>query len=114
MPHSKLYIRLGSHSEKEYLLKTGKLFTGAIVAANLVESTPGATVSLAWKFMGAFGLEFAVDPITYVFGLDLEYVMSETIDRSVRQKGATKIGLKKSFLSLAKQFGGVIEPQKYY
>jgi hypothetical protein len=50
MPPSTVIIRLGSHSEKEYLLKTANLFKGVIVGANLLEMTPGATVSLAWKF----------------------------------------------------------------
>jgi hypothetical protein len=53
MPPSTVTIRLGSHSEKEYLLKTANLFKGVIVGANLLEMTPGATVSLAWKFSRA-------------------------------------------------------------
>lgn len=109
MPPSKLYIRLGSHSEKDYLLKTAKLFSGTILGANLVESTPGATVSLAWKLMGQMRREFAIDPMTYTYGLDLSYITSETIDRNAAVKGTKKVGLKKSFLSLGKQYGGVIE-----
>jgi hypothetical protein len=109
MPPSKLYVRLGSHAEKDYLLKTAKLFSGVILGANLVESTPGASVSLAWRYMGNLGREFAIDPITYVFGLDLSYITSETNDKTSSVKGAKKTGLKKSFVSLAKQLGGIVE-----
>ncbi len=104
-PMPRVYLRLGSHSEKQYVLKTAGLFEGVIVGANLLESTPGATVSLAVKIMGGFKKAFAVDPMTYTFGMDLGYIQSETIDRSSTRPGARKIALKKSFANLAKHFG---------
>ncbi|HEV2464291.1 MAG TPA: hypothetical protein VGT04_10820 [Acidobacteriaceae bacterium] len=109
MPDSKLFIRLGSHSEKDYLLKTAKLFSGVIVGANLLESTPGATVSLALSLLGGAKIGFAVDPLTYTFGMDLSYIMSETLDRSSPIKGVRTWSLKKSFKGLAEQYGGVVK-----
>jgi hypothetical protein len=105
---SELYLRLGSHSEKQYVLKTFRLFSGVLVGANLLESTPGATVSFAIKVIGN-NKRFAIDPMTYTFGMDIEYIKSETIDRAAKRPGATKKGLKRSFAKLSKEYGAVIE-----
>jgi len=83
MPFSEVHVRLGSHAEKEYLLKTAKLFSGVIVGANLLEMTPGASVSLAWKF-ASLKRQFAIDPMTYVFAIDLDYIASDTKDRKTK------------------------------
>src|SRR5580700_9409060 len=101
MPNTRpeVFLRMGSHAEKQYILKTLKLFRGVIVGANLLESTPGATVSLALKIRGSLKRQFAIDPMTYVFGMDLSYIQSE---------GMKKAGLKKSFSGLAKLFGDPI------
>jgi hypothetical protein len=106
--HSEVYLRLGSHAEKQYVLKTFHLFSGVLFGANLLESTPGATVSFAIK-VGGKGKRFAVDPMTYTFGMDLEYIKSETMDRTAKRAGATKKGLKRSFAKLAQEYGAVIE-----
>jgi hypothetical protein len=95
-----LYLRLGSHAEKQYVVKTAHLFDGVIAGANLLESTPGATASLAVRFLKSGN--FAIDPMTYTFGMDLTYIQSETVDRKT---GAKKVGLKKSFAALAKAYG---------
>ncbi len=105
---SEVYLRLGSHSEKQYVLKTFHLFSGVIFGANLLESTPGATVSFAIKVVHK-GKLFAIDPMTYTFGMDLEYIKSETIDRNAKEKGATKRDLKRSFAKLATEYGSRIE-----
>src|SRR6266404_2643504 len=105
---SEVYLRLGSHSEKQYVLKTFRLFSGVLVGANLLESTPGATVSFAIKVTGS-GKRFAIDPMTYTFGMDLEYIKSETIDKAAKKAGATKKGLKRSFAKLANEYGALIE-----
>jgi hypothetical protein len=107
MPSSEVHIRLGSHAEKEYLLKTAKLFSGVIVGANLLEMTPGASVSLAWKFR-TLERQFAIDPMTYVFGIDLDYIASDTKDKKTKQ---TVRDMKKSFQSLCKEFGGVLKDE---
>jgi hypothetical protein len=102
---SELIVRLGSHAEKDYLLKTMGLFSGSIVGANLLESTPGATVSLAWKFIKE-NKAFLIDPMTYVFAIDLDYISSETKDRS---NGGTQKGLKRSFKRICEKLGGPYE-----
>jgi hypothetical protein len=55
--------------------------------------------------------------MTYVFGLDLSYIQSQTIDKASGKVGAKKTGLKKSFASLASIFGkplssSVVEKQR--
>ena len=99
---SEVVVRLGSHAEKEYLLKTINLFSGMIVGANLLESTPGATVSLAWK-VKTLGKTFYIDPMTYVFGIDLDYISSDTINKKT---GQVTRDLKRSFKSICRQLEG--------
>src|SRR6266700_8263857 len=105
-PRSEAFLRLGSHSEKQYVIKTFRLFHGVLVGANLLESTPGATVSFALNVIGQ-KRAFAIDPMTYTFGMDLDYIKSETIDRT-KGKKTTKFGLKKSFVKLAEEFGNPV------
>jgi hypothetical protein len=102
---SEVILRLGSHAEKDYLLKTISLFSGTVVGANLLETTPGATVSLAWK-MDSAQRRFLVDPLTYVFAIDLDYISSETKDRKT---GRTTIDIKKSFKNICSQLGDPFE-----
>jgi hypothetical protein len=83
------------------------LFEGVLIGANLLESTPGATVSLSLNLLGA-GRKLAIDPMTYTFGMSLAYIKSETLDRTSTVKGARKVGLKKSFAALAKRYGNPI------
>ena len=99
---------MGSHAEKQYVLKTLKRFRGILVGSNLLESTPGATVSLALAIIGKLKRQFAIDPMTYVFGMNLSYIQSETIDRTSANKGKKKVDLKKSFSKLARLFGKAI------
>ncbi len=105
-PRSEVFLRLGSHSEKQYVIKTFRLFRGVLVGANLLESTPGATVSFALNVIGQ-KKAFAIDPMTYTFGMDLDYIKSETIDRT-KGKRTTKFSLKKSFAKLAGEFGSPV------
>jgi hypothetical protein len=102
MPDSEVLIRLGSHAEKEYLVKTADLFSGVIVGANLLEMTPGATVSLAWRFAN-LNRKFAIDPLTYVFALDQDYISTEKRNKNT---GTTTKEMKKSFQRLCTAFGG--------
>jgi hypothetical protein len=105
-PRSEVFLRLGSHAEKQYVIKTFHLFHGVLVGANLLESTPGATVSFALKVIGK-EKAFAIDPMTYTFGMNLDYIKSETIDRT-KGKKTTKFSLKKSFVKLAEEFGSPV------
>jgi len=111
----RVITRLGSHAEKEYVEKTGRLLDGLIIGANLVESTPGATGSLIVKLGGdTTSLRYYVDPMTYAFGLyvdpdtgrlrsDLDWIKSE---QKVSRKSKQVIrNYKKSYRALAEQYG---------
>ena len=114
----KVIIRLGSHAEKEYLLKTVRFWDGLIIGANLVEATPAATASLIVKAGGKKqAIPYYVDPMTYAFGTytyrqtnevreDLDWIKSEqkvpNTDRTVR-------AFKRSYKQLAQAFGTPFE-----
>jgi len=101
----KLVIRLGSHAEKDYVIKMSKFLDGFMVAGNLVEATPGATGSLLIKFGGEIQkLPFYIDPMTYGFAEDLRLLKSEQ-----KRKKKVEFDFKRSYKRLASQFGGVFE-----
>jgi len=117
----RLFIRLGTHAEKEYVEKTISFLDGLVLGANLFEATPGATASLIVKFHGsAKGTPVIVDPMTYAYGsyidqdgdhrTDLDWIMS---DQNLKKADAVKQGkthvraFKRSYLALAQAFGGV-------
>src|SRR5258708_24225783 len=94
----RVIVRLGSHAEKEYLLKLAPFIDGIIVGANLFEASPGATASLLLNIAGKETKLF-VDPMTYAFGQytdpdtgkvrrDLDWIKSDQIrkDESGRKK----------------------------
>lgn len=98
-------LRLGSHAEKEYLEKTIKFFDGIMVAANLLEATPGATSSLLIRVAGAKPptIPYYIDPMTYGFAEDTDYLKSER-----KKKGQPAVwDFKRSYKQLAEQYGGV-------
>ncbi len=105
MPNCDVTIRLGSHAEKDYLIKTASLFRGVIVGGNLLEMTPGATVSLAWKFKTLMR-DFSIDPLTYVFALDQSYISSEQRNRKT---GQVTVEMKKAYQLMCKAFSGSFE-----
>jgi hypothetical protein len=110
-----VYLRLGSHAEKEYLEKTLRYFDGLILGANLVEATPGATSSLLVKFAGRKrNIPYLIDPMTYAFGTyidrdsgrvreDLDWIKSE---QKVRKKIVRTV--KRSYAKLAPRYGELI------
>ena len=101
----KFVVRFGSHSEKDYVLKMAKFIDGLMVAANLIESTPGATGSLLVKLGGPkYRIPFYVDPMTYGFAQPLELLKSEQ-----KRKKKTVVDFKKSYKKLAEQFGGLFQ-----
>jgi hypothetical protein len=103
----RLYIRLGTHAEKEYLEKTIKYLDGFLVAANLIEATPGATASLIVKLSGAkVDKSYFIDPMTYAYGLDVDFLKSEQIVK-IKGKKTTQRVVKRSYRQLSEQFGGV-------
>jgi len=100
-----LIIRLGTHAEKEYLEKMIKMLDGFMVAANLLEVTPGATASLIVKLAGKkTDKAYYLDPMTYAYGLDLEFLKS---DQKVNKKPVRDF--KRSYKKLATSLGGVFE-----
>jgi len=105
-----IIIRMGSHAEKEYILKLkNKAFDGIIIGANIVEATAGATASLVGKKLN---MPYYIDPMTYVFGCDLDGIRTERKKKGVK-KGETEISYKRSYESLANKFGtffsGILE-----
>ncbi len=64
-PNVRHFIRMGTHAERDYLLKHRR-FDELIVNANLVEASRSA---LAY-FVVVLGKPYRVDPVTYAFALD--------------------------------------------
>jgi len=94
-----LIIRMGSHAEKEYILKLSNQFDGIIVGANIVEATAGATASLIGQKLKR---PYYIDPMTYVFGCDLEGIKSEQ-----KRKGKTVVDYKRAYKRLAPELGDI-------
>src|SRR5581483_3134978 len=93
----KVYLRLGSHAEKEYVEKTLKRFDGLIVGGNLLEATPGASASLIVKLCGKTnGVPYLIDPMTYAFGAYVDPM-----------KGKVVRAIKSSYQKLAGALGSV-------
>ena len=63
----KVFLRYGSHSEKEYFEKALRSFDGVIFSSNLIEATPAATVSLIVRHCSK-STNYIIDPMTYSFG----------------------------------------------
>ncbi len=95
----KIIIRMGSHAEKDYILKLSKQLDGIIIGANVVEATAGATASLVGKKLQ---LPYYIDPVTYVFGCTLDGIKSE-------QKRNKKIVVdyKRAYKKLAPELGDI-------
>jgi hypothetical protein len=107
-------LRLGSHSEKEYVEKTLRQFDGVMVGANLLQISPGATASLLLKLHKASARPYFVDPMTYAFGSyfdpefqrvrnDLDWIKSE--QKVAGKRGVTARKFKSSYRKLADSFG---------
>lgn len=107
-------LRMGSHSEKEYIEKTLKQFDGMMVGANLLQISPGATASLLFKLNKSCKRPYYVDPMTYAFGQyfdqetgrvrdDLDWIKSD--QKVAGRKGGTERRFKSSYRKLADYFG---------
>ena len=110
-------LRLGSHAEKDYFLKTMQLWDGLMVGANLLESAPGATSSMIFKFSGKkYRIPYYIDPMTYAFGAYVERGESEPrtdldwIKSDQKNKKTKKVErrYKRSYRSLGEALGGPI------
>ena len=91
------WLRMGSHSEKEYFLKTGRLFSGVVFNANLVAATPAATASLAIR-MDKSDVKYWIDPYTYPFAQDPAWIKS-------KNKKTGEVRVKRTFQLLAEAYG---------
>lgn len=111
---ARVILRLGSHSEKEYVEKTIKQFDGVMIGANLLQATPGATATLLFKLNKQAGRPYYVDPMTYAFGSyldpqtgrvrsDLDWIKSDKKDKG--QQGKFIRDFKSSYAKLAERFG---------
>jgi|GEM_PF-881336 len=108
-----VFLRLGSHSEKDYFEKVIPFVDGYIIAANLVESTPLACASLVFRFSGKKkNTPYLLDPMTYVFGAyldpsinvvrhDLDWIKSDQ-----KRKKKPVRDFKRSYKGLGEVFGG--------
>jgi hypothetical protein len=108
-------IRLGSHAEKEYVLKLAPFLDGVIIGANLLESTPGASGSLLLSISGK-KVKFFIDPMTYAYGAyqdpttqtvrtDLEWIKSDQIQKDGKGKKHNAREIKSSYRALAERIG---------
>ena len=71
------FLRIGSNTEKQYVRKMGSLFSGLMVRANYFESASGMLSALFLRFDSLNpSIGFIIDPVTYVFSLDSEYIRS--------------------------------------
>jgi hypothetical protein len=107
---AQIIVRMGSHSEKEYVEKLIHLFDGISIGANLIEATPGATASFLVKISGK-KVPFYFDPMTYAYGSyvdpdtgevrnDLHWITSEQ-----KKKGRTVRDFKRSYRGLGDALG---------
>lgn len=94
-------IRLGTHAEKDYLLKAYAWFDEVVLNANLVEGT-SASLAIFLNELRGKGKRYFIDPMTYAFALSPNLLM--------RQQGiqANRGYLKRTFDGLAKRYGGVV------
>lgn len=109
---AQVILRMGSHSEKEYIEKLIHLFDGIAIGANLVEATPGATASFLVKICGKRKrVPLYFDPMTYAYGSyvdpqtnkvrnDLDWIKSDQ-----KKKGRVIRDFKSSYRKLAEKLG---------
>jgi len=90
---------MGTHAEKDYLLRASAWYDEVFFNANLVEGTAGATALLGLE-LARRGKGFTIDPVTYAFALDPAHLMS---------KGKNRTTPRKTFLRLARQYGLIDE-----
>ena len=83
-------IRLGTHAEKQYLSLSVSLFDEVLVNANLMEAGPGSTA----LFIVSLGKPYMLDPVSYSFAQNPEYLMS-----------SRRSELKRTFRALIHRFG---------
>ena len=113
-------IRIGTHAEKQYLLKTISFLDGVMIGANLLEATPGATSSLLVRFAGKRTpcVPCFIDPMTYAFGsyrdksgkrrTDLDWIKSERKRKGRKPEWNIKLSYEKLAAQLGEPFSDAI------
>jgi len=94
------WVRLGTHAEKDYALKTSSIYDHIVLNANLVIATPGASASLVLKLQKGF----VIDPMTYAFALNPRYLMTKSKAKSTRGQ----LMVKRTYEKLGDRYGSPI------
>ena len=81
-------IRLGTHAEKDYLVRGSQWFSEVVINANLLEATSGAS----GIFLISLEKPYSIDPVTYSFGQDPHYLMNTTRGEVKRALGGLDKG----------------------
>lgn len=95
-------VRLGTHAEKDYLVRAYAWFDEVALNANLVEATASSLGMFLNELRGK-GKGYFIDPVTYAYALAPDFLMRE----SGRQTSRTN--LKRTFRGLAERYGTVID-----
>ena len=92
-----LWLRLGTHAEKDYAIKTTGIYDCIVLNANLVAATPGGSASLVLRLQKPF----VIDPMTYAFALNPRYLLTQSKAKSTRGK----LIVKKTYELLGNRYG---------
>jgi len=94
-------VRLGTHAEKDYLIRAYAWFDEVALNANLVEGT-ASSLGVFLNELRDKGKGYFVDPVTYAFALSPEYIMRGGTGQISRSN------LKRTFKGLAERYGTVV------
>lgn len=95
-------VRLGTHAEKDYLIRAYAWFDEIALNANLVEGA-ASSLGVFLHELREKGKGYFVDPVTYAFALSPDLLMRA----SGAQSGQGN--LKRTFKGLAKRYGSVVD-----
>ena len=95
-------VRLGTHAEKDYLIRAYAWFDEVALNANLVEGA-ASSLGVFLHELREKGKGYFVDPMTYAFALSPDLLMRE----SGAQSGQGN--LKRTFKGLARRYGSVVD-----
>ncbi|MBL7061904.1 MAG: hypothetical protein ISS54_04130 [Dehalococcoidia bacterium] len=95
-------VRLGTHAEKDYLVRAYAWFDEVALNANLVEAT-ASSLGMFLNELREKGKGYFIDPVTYAYALAPDFLM--------RGRGGqtSRTNLKRTFRGLAERYGSVID-----
>lgn len=96
------WLRLGTHAEKDYALKTRAIYDCIVLNSNLITATPQASASLIFEKLQK---PYIIDPMTYAFALDPLYLKTKSKAKSTRGQ----LFVKKTYKTLGDRFGPPVE-----